>query len=418
MRDPQVQDRLHNSFKVSYPDFPSLSQTVRSVVIHQEMGKHDIVEILYPLFNSSYFSAIKTGVPVEITWKNDKVSGKFVGYTVDVSHTIAQQFDRSVKIMCVGASYPLKERASKIWVNKTASDIALDIAKKFKLKAKVTPSNIKFTQQSLAGHSYWEKLNELAKRIGYGVQVVGTELHFHPIDKMIDQFMTTIPSMTFAYPLEHPSSKMVGPTLEFFEPKIGDFLESNDFSRTTPVVGGVDPVTGKSYSSKSSSNTVGKKLRKVTKDPLFSSVETQTVVGSSAMAKSLADARAQMGRFGISANGVGQGDPRIAPWRTIEVSGTGTQSDGFWIVSKAQHVMQGDGRYEVDFTCLADGTGSNKPTAFRPSSAGTVPIRNINHEVSTNNTGKPTSTKLSAAAKMVKQTGAGYKVSPRRWSGK
>ena len=71
MRDPQVQDRLHNSFKVSYPDFPSLSQTVRSVVIHQEMGKHDIVEILYPLFNSSYFSAIKTGVPVEITWKND-----------------------------------------------------------------------------------------------------------------------------------------------------------------------------------------------------------------------------------------------------------------------------------------------------------------------------------------------------------
>jgi len=418
MRDPHLQDRLRNSFKVSYPDFPSLTGTVRAVTIYQEMGKHDIVELRYPLFNSAYFDAIKTGVPVEVTWKNDKVSGRFTGYTVNVSHVVSQQFDRSVKILCVGASYPLKEGASKIWVNKTASEIATDIATKFKLNPKVTPSAVRFTQQSLAGQSYWEKLNELAARIGYGIQVVGTELHFHPIDKMIDQFMTTIPSMAFAGPLEHPSSKMVGPTLEFFEPKIGDFLESNDYARTAPVVSGVDPVTGKTYSVKSSANTVGKKLRKITKDPLFSNIETRTVIESGAMAKSLADARAQLGRFGISATGVGQGDPRIAPWRTIEVSGTGAQSDGFWVVAKVQHVMVGDGRYEVEFTCLADGTGSNKSTAFRPSSAGTVPTRNIKHEVSTNNTGKPTSTKLSSATKMIKQTGAGYKVTPRRWSGK
>ena len=418
MRDPHLQDRLHNSFKVSYPDFPSLSETVRSVTLVQEMGKHDILELRYPLFNSAYFDAIKTGVPVELTWKNDKVSGRFTGYTVNVSHTVAQQFDRSVKILCVGASYPLKERASKIWINKTASEIAIEIAKKFKLNPKVTPSTIRFTQQSLAGHSYWEKLNELAKRIGYGVQVVGTELHFHPIDKMINQFMTTIPSMFFGNPLEHPSSKMVGPTLEFFEPKIGDFLESMDFSRSKPIVGGIDPITGKPYSIKSSSDTVGKKLRKITKEPLFSSVETSTVIESAAMAKSLADARAQLGRFGISATGIGQGDPRVAPWRTIEVTGTGTQSDGFWVVSKAEHVMVGDGRYQVEFTCLADGTGKNNSSAFRPSSAGNIPTRNITQEIFTDNKTKPTSTKLSAAAKMVKQTGAGYKVTPRRWSGK
>jgi phage protein D len=418
MRDPQMQDRLHNSFKVSYPDFPSLSGTVRSIVINQEMGKHDIAEILYPLFDTAYFEVLKTGVPVEITWKNDKVSGKFLGYTVDVSHTVAQQFDRSVKIMCIGSSYPLKERASKIWVNKTASEIATEIAKKFKLKPVVTSSSIRFTQQSLSGHSYWEKLNELAKRIGYGVQVIGAELHFHPIDKMIDQFMTTIPMMSFKDPLEHPASKMVGPTLEYFEPKVGDYLESNEYTRTTPTVSGVDPISGKSYSSKSSSNKVGKNLRKITKDPLFSSIETSVVVASNAMAKSLSEARAQMGRLGISADGVGQGDPRISPWRTVEVSGTGMSSDGFWIVKSARHVVQGDGRYEVEFTCLSDGVGLNKPSAFRPSSAGPVPFRNTNNEMATNPKGKPTSTKLSAAASMVKQTNAGYLVTPRRWSGK
>jgi hypothetical protein len=119
MRDPKMQDRFLNSFKVSYPDFPSLSGSVRNIVINQEMGKHDIAEIVYPLFDKAYFEILKTGVPVEITWKNDKVSGKFLGYTVDVSHTVAQQFERSVKVTCIGSSYPLKERASKMLKMKT-----------------------------------------------------------------------------------------------------------------------------------------------------------------------------------------------------------------------------------------------------------------------------------------------------------
>lgn len=416
MRDPQRQNRYQNSFKVSYPDFPSINNTVSSIVIHQEMGKHDIVEIYYPIFSSKFFNSIKTGVPVQITWKTDKASGKFVGYTVDVTHRTAQQLKRGVKVTCIGASYPLKERAVKIWKNKTASEIATEIAKKFKLKPFVTASSIRFSQQSLAGHSYWEKLNELAYKIGYGVQVIGSELHFHPIDKMIDQFMTTIPVMSFQNPLEHPVSQYVGPTLEIFEPIIGDHNELIDYSRSTSVVGGVDPVTGKTYAGKSSSNSVGKKLRAVTKDPLFNSVETRTVVASNAMAKSLANARAQLGRLSMTAQGQGQGDPRISPWKTLEVRGTGPTTDGFWVVKKAEHVIHGDGRYEVEFTCLSDGTGTNKSSAFRPDAAGLVSSRNVKAELTATKK-KPTSTKLSAKASMIKETSAGYITTPRRWEG-
>lgn len=418
MRDPQKQHRFNNSFKVSYPDFPTLGGPARTVTVIQEMGKHDIVQIRYSRFNNAFFKAIKTGVPVVVTWKNDKVSGKFVGYTTDVSYPTIHQLIREVTITCVGSSYPLKERVSKIWKNKTASEIATEIAKKFKLKPFVTPSSIRFTQQSLSGRSYWEKLNELAEKIGYGVQVVGTELHFHPIDQMIDQFMTTVPIMSFKDPFFNPNANYVAPTLEYFEPIIGDHIESSTFSRSSNTVGGVDPVTGKSYTAVTSSNKVGKNLRKNTKDPLFSTVEVGTVIGSNTMAKSLSAARAQLGRLSIPAKASGQGDPRIAPWRTVEVRGTGNTTDGFWIVKKAEHTIYFDGRYAVEFTCLSDGVGTNKPSMSRPSNAGSVPTRNVTNEMSTANKRKPTSPKLSSAVAMVKQSSAGYKVTPRKWSGK
>lgn len=417
MRDPQYQNKFSNSFTVSYPDFPSITNVVRSLVIHQEMGKHDIIEIYYSRFSSVFYKAIKTGVPVEISWRNDKVGSKFFGYTTDVSYTTSQQLNRDVKITCVGASYPLKERKSKIWVNKTAPEIASEIAKTFKLKPIVTPNPTRFTQQSMVGHSYWEKLNELAVKIGYGVQVIGAELHFHPIDKMIDQFMTTIPTLSFKDPLQSPESNIDLPTLQFFEPTLGDHIESNPYSRSTNTVGGIDPLTGKPIQAKTSSNKVGKNLRSTTKDPLFSTIETRTVIASDSMAAALSASRAQLGRLSISAKGIGQGDPRIAPWKTIEVKGTGQVTDGFWVVKKAEHVIHNDGRYVVEFFCLSDGTGGNKPNATRPSSAGLAPVRNILNEMTTNNQRKPTSTKLSATTLLVNQNSAGYTVSPRRWKG-
>ena len=417
MRDPERQNRFNNTFTISYPDFPSIQTQARSVTLIQEMGKHDIVKIYYPKFNSSIVKAVKTGVPVQITWKNDKASGNFFGYTSDTSYPVIQQLRRGLTVTCVGASYPLKKRKPKIWKNKTASEIVSDICKEVKLKPFITPSSIRFTQQSIAGQSYWEKLNELAVKIGYGMQVIGTELHFHPIDKMINQFMTVIPTLAFKDYYANPISSFVSPTLDYFEPKLGDFIEGKEYSRTSPVVGGVDPLTAKSYIASSSSSKVGKNLRTNVKDPLFDSIETTTVIASSAMAKSLAEGRAQLGRFSIPATGIAQGDPRVAPWRTVEVRGTGDSTDGFWIIKRVEHVIHGDGRYQMEFDCLSDGSGSTKSTSFRPSSAGSVPLRNIEGELSTTYTKKPTSTKLSAPQPLVNQTSAGYKVTPRNWRG-
>lgn len=410
MRDPERQSRFGSSFKVEYPDMPSFELEPKQITLYQQMGHHDIVHIEYARYSPVFAKAMATGSPVRVTWRNDKTTGEFVGTVANQKSPVYQKLKRTNTIVCVGASFPLKENESKIWLNKTASEIATDIARKYHLVPVVTPHNVRFNQQSLSSQSYWEKLNELAYKIGYAVHVSGVELHFHPIDQMIDRFMTSIPVLAYANTLDGVSASYEAPTLDYFNVNFSDFNETLSQKRTEKVVGGVDPITGKSFVTKTSPSKAGKALRKNVKDPLFSSVETDTVSESPQMAKARAEAHAQHSRLSITAEGTAQGDPRISPYRTVEIRNVGG-GNGFWVVSKAVHHMHRDGRYQVEFECKTDGTGENKPSATRPSSAGTVPARNL----SVLGAPKASAPKLRAASPLVNPTAQGYKVTPRKW---
>ena len=157
MRDPERQDRFGSTFTVTMPDFPSMTVQPKYIRLYQSMGNHDVVELYYERFSPFLTQSLKTGVPVTITWKNDKVSGKFIGYTTDATHFSEQTIKRGVKVTCIAESYVTKETSSKIWINKTASEIVTDIAKLSKLKPVVTPHNVRFSQQSLAGITRWEE---------------------------------------------------------------------------------------------------------------------------------------------------------------------------------------------------------------------------------------------------------------------
>lgn len=411
MRDPERQFKFESSFTVSFPDFPSFDMPAKAVVVQQEVGKHDIAIITFSRLSSFLIKAANTGVPVVVTWKNGVAKGSFHGYVSHLTTPVAHQVDTSIKITCIGASYPLKEHGSKIWVNKTADQIVTDIAKKFRLTPKVTPSPIRWGQQSLAGHSYWEKIAELAHNVGYTFQVIGTELHFHPLDVMLDRNMSSIPVLSFSDMSTPREGSAPSPTLDRFDVLIGDYFDGEKNTRTTKHVNGVDPVTAKRYTASNSPNKVGKSLRKNPKSPLFNSVETRDVVGSPKMAKSIAEARAQLSRLTLPATGSGQGDPRIAPYRTIEVRNVGERTDGFYVVSKVTHTLLGSGRYGVEFSCKRDADGANKPSASRPSTAKAVPTRETSDTASAGRK-EP---RLSAPVAMTTQSSGGFTTTPRRW---
>ena len=412
-----TQIRQGSSFRVSYPDFPSFSLIPHHFRLHQEMGKQDVMVLTYSQFSPFYMKALKTGVPIKVSWTNGAISDTFFGYVYDVQPTIQQTLQRNVVIRAVGAAFSLKEGGAKIWTNKTAPEIVTDIAKKFKLKPVVTAHSLRFSQQSLIGHTYWQKIQELARRVGYVAQVYGTELHFHPMDTMIDKFSTSIPVLSFHEPFNNSWGAVESQTLDMFKPVVGDYTESEGFTRRSKSISGVDPATGNMYTVSASPSTVGKNTREVIKDPLFQEALPDAITGSQGTAQAIVDAHAQLSRFSIKALGGSQGDPRIAPYRTIEINGTGDTTDGFWVVSKAVHFVAVDGRYQVEFSCVSDGTGGNKPSAFRSSKAGIIPTRNVVHEL-TSGTGVPTVSSLHSATAMIKAVDSGFKVTPRRWVGR
>ena len=414
MIKPGYQKRFGSTFKVEYPDYPSILQLPDYFRLHQEMGKHDVLELYYPRSSDFLTKTLKTGVPIRVHWSNGSVKGEFIGYVSDATKTTVQNIINPVVVRCVSASYPLKAREPKVWVNKTASEVATDIAKKFNLKANISPSPVRYSQLSLSGHSYWEKLNELADRIGYAVHAVGTELFFHPIDSMINQFVSVIPTMLFADQITSPLTGYESPTLDMFQPTQGDYVEGAANNRTDKTVAGVDPITGKVFSSTSSPKLVGQNVRSKTADSLFSSVETGVVAVSHDFAKAFSEAKAHLARLTIPAKGAGQGDPRIAPRRTIQVQNTGSETDGYWVVKTAEHFVHRDGRYQVEFTCATDGLGANIGTAVRPAHTGTAPTRNLRLPNKTS----VSSPKLTSVKPLIKEGNAGFNKTPRRWVGK
>jgi hypothetical protein len=412
-----TQSRYSTGVDVSFPDFPTFNTPIRQFKLIQEAGNHDVIELHFGTFNSFYLKRLKTGVAVRVSWKNSKGTGDFYGYVYHVVNTTQATLVRNVIVTCVGASFVLKEGGSKNWLNKTASEIVTDIAKTFKLKPVVTQHPVRFSHQSLVGHTYWEKIQELAQRIGYVAQVIGVELHFHPMDIMIDKNALSIPVLSHHDSIIGFDGAYEAHTLDMFKPKIGDHVEVGGHNRKNKTVTGINHVTGKVFSATSSPNQVGVNLRYTTKDALFSEIIPTHITDTATAAKATADAHAQLARWSIPAIGAGQGDPRIVPYATVEINGTGDTTDGFWIIKKVEHTAFFDGRYNVEFSCVTDGIGGNKPTAFRTSSATIFPTRNIAFELSQQNTNKLTSVKLTAQVPLVRETEAEFLKTPRRWVG-
>lgn len=409
MRDPKRQNRYGSSFKVSFPDFPSFTQLPYSITLTQKIGSHDVIEMHYTSLNVGYVKALSTGVAVSVNWSNDMVSGTFIGYVSDLEYPTSSSIEKPLKITCLAASYPLKERRQKIWKNATASEVATDIANFNRLKPVVTKSDIRFPQISFSGQSQWQKVQELAHSIGYACQVVGVELHFHPVDVMLQKSLTTIPVMAFLEKEIPSSAQPMSQTLDHFESTQGDFGNFRGNTKSTKIVGGVDPVTGKIYKASSSPSAVGKNIRAKNRDPLFNDVDTRIVVIDKISAQSLSDAKAKLAKLSIPGYGFGQGDPRIAPWRTVQLSGTARGSNGFWVISKAVHTVVTDGKYTVEFECVTDGTGDNTSSIIPG-----APTVNLSEAITTG-ANRPTRYKLSNAKPMTNESLTGYNVVPRRW---
>ena len=413
------QNVFQNRFKVRYPDFPGFDETPSSVRLIQKAYHQDIVEIQYDLVSSFYQTALKPGSLIKINWMNSQIKGQFFGQVIAVLPTKNFGQHNPTTIRAIGTALSLKESEPKIWINRTASQIVLEIAKKFKLKPVVHPTKIKLVQESMVGQTYWQKLRQLANKSGYIFHVFETELFFMPFDTMINTFMGNIPVLSLEATYGDGYDSQYHSTLLEFSSE-SNLIPSNERnSNRNKSVMGIDPVTGKVFTNKFSPSNAGKSLRKSKNSQLFSEQMFDITVGNKSIAESRIKAEAQMSSFSESAKGLAQGDSRIAPFKTVQIEGTGKQTDGFWVVQTAEHFLTHNGRYTTEFTCMTDGSGGNKESAFRTTPTyGRPAVRNIAYELASGLQPRPAATKLNSRSALIRQSDNGLELKQRRWVGK
>lgn len=364
--------RKSTRYRVDFPTLPSFEVQPEFIELRQVAGQHDVLQLVYTGNRGEYFRQLKTGVPVQLVWSQGSRKRVWYGYVSVTTETKAAQTNRPTKVYCVGPSFLLKESKPRTFQNKTIPEVAAILTKEVGLRFVGENTQTRLPQLSITTESYWEWLQEHARLIGYACYIDGVDLVFRPIDRVLAQETTNLPIMQY-WGIPTPTNQgSVDRTLDSIQILSGEYIEWGTDLRTNKQVGGVNPISGKPFLATASPRTVGTSLRREVSGVLFTSQST-FVANSYNWAKELSAAEARLAKFNLPAKLIGQGDPRIHPYGLVYVDGTGSQTDGAWLVRSVSHKMNRTGEYSAELVAATDGLGEsnldfegNSPTSSRP----------------------------------------------------
>ena len=414
--NPGLKPRRSTDFQLSFPTMPSLQRKPMKVELHQKQYHHDVLSIIFPITGELWFNEIVTGLPVKFKWSQGSIANEWYGYVSHVSKNVVVQREKTMEVHCVGSSFPLKERTTRTFTDSTITEAAKIIADEYGFAFIGDSHPRRFSQLIMAGHSHWEWLQEQAKRIGYGLRVDGSTMYFRSLDNLIDQDITSIPLLYMGETQSVYRGQFKDRTLDSFTVLKGDYIENTDFLRTEKYAAGVDPLTSQVIGNQSSPKDVGENIKKGTNDVLFKEYRTDQVVGSDLDAVTMSEGAAQMARLNMPAKVKAQGDPRVRPFHPVYVRGTGTLTDGYWVVKEAKHIFQKFGDYHLEMVVVTDGTGGNDVGTFRGRKSPDMNTINISEKLKANNQGQVIIPVLSQTKTAILPSDQGFKQTPAVWT--
>lgn len=412
--------RRSTYYSVMFPTAPSLKTLPSFVELRQEKGSHDILTLKFERPSNLWFDVLKTGTPVIFTWNQNGVKSIWFGYVSVVSKQTASQIKQEFSVVCVGTSYLLKAKSQRVFKNSTVTEAAEKIAKQFNFRFVSTPTSRRFETLAMTGQSYWEWLQQQAERIGYVCLVRNGTLYFTTSDKLIDLFMPNSAVLATEPPGAASDTQLLDRSLDSFTILNSDYLDHDLLAqRTNRVTSGVNPVTGQVFGARSTPNNQGRPFRDNETPAIFSSY-SEEVVHSSVSAKHAAAEEARAVKFSTVAKAVGQGDPRIHPYSTVLVQGTGSQTDGYWVTGSVYHYFYFTGEYLTECRLLSDGLGKTVGTSFRRpdgNTNGTVNLTTVALNTLKSPAGSPPALRLISRVPLQIESQQGFVKLGSVWSG-
>lgn len=363
--------RKGTSFAVEFPTMPTLQRKPFEVQLIQKRNNHDILKLTFSQEGKQWFEDIPTGLPIKFSWTQEGVQTFWFGYVSYVSKIVTALRIKTMEVVCVGASFPLKEKLTKVFSDVSIPEVVAQLATDFGLEFLGDNHPRKFPQLTIAGHSCWAWIQEQANRIGYAAYVDGTTLYFRSLDKLISQNSAAIPVLSIEDKSTPDGQLFYDRTLEYFKVLRGDFIEEDGPLRTEKHTGGINPLTGELFTSSASPQSVGNNLRASSSKTLFQEYRNDQVALSNLDSNIAANDSAQLSRFTLPAKAKGRGDYRLRPYALVQVLGTGDVTDGYWLVKDVTHTFGKFNTYDVELSLLSDGTGASELSGFElPKSSG------------------------------------------------
>lgn len=219
-----------SSFEVLFPNTPEFELTLIGAELYQDIEQHDRLVLHFKGKPENRETTILSEDPVKFTYITDKVKSEFLGYVYEIIPRDDAD-SNNTDIVCVSASYILKNTDQKIYKNVTADQVVDKIAKKNGMKA-VTQRHPRVRKMIVAaGQSDWQVCRRLAKQTGFALRSEGTTIYFVSKNKI---YSKSKPSAKY---FEYVDSEIGGSAVKYNR-SYGTILSfSSEISDTSPELG-------------------------------------------------------------------------------------------------------------------------------------------------------------------------------------
>lgn len=341
-----------------------------ALTISQREFCHDIAIAHLPIERAGS-ARYDTGTPVDIRWgtRFPNSRNRFYGY---VHHTEpvytrggANVRTQTLKTVCIGASYRLKQPRQRVWKKRTVSSVVQETINGVKFSGEIEAHPQVWESLTNPGQSEWMFLAELAHRVGFAFYVSNTDAHFHNRITRFRRLQASAPVFT----AQQPDALNDGDDVYSFHPVVGETTPDGG-DNAIRVVQGVDPRFVRAIAAVDREGIpINEQLAKFSFAPEFLKYEAGVVAGNIGAAQALLEGMADKNRWHYVAKAEVVGVPSIRQGSPVFFDGLGLRDSGFWYVEGVEHVIRpsingGDYRMYLDL-----GRDSSFLTKARPDEA-------------------------------------------------
>jgi hypothetical protein len=281
--------------------------------------------------------SLTTGSPLQVTFGRPPTMRNFYGYVNHVgrvNNQLAQTKEgrNAICVYCVGASWPMKQQSTNIYLQQTNTQIIQQIANQFGLGSYIVPSSaITSGSKQQASLTYWEFCCQLAREIGYTFYCDGIQLVAKP--RKTDP--NNLSSLAAVYDY---SSNPAG--LPVFNPVLGTNSPGGGQLRNRTLAG-VDATTLQPYVLTLAGSGTSSVLGVQQETPPFTDI-AQYSSRNVGEAQGKLSGLGQLNQMYITATAVGPGNPQLAPGQLVFVQNANGSQNGLWFVTGVDHSLSSD----------------------------------------------------------------------------